>query len=52
MFTLFQLHKLFNVELKRSDVRRRLDINDDRTVVLENKVAELERWREELEMRI
>ena len=52
MWTLYQLHRLFSVQLRRSDVRNRLDINDDRTVVLENKVAELERWRIDLESRI
>ena len=52
MWSLYQLHRLFQVQLRRSDVRNRLDINDDRTVVLENKVAELERWRIDLEARI
>ena len=52
MFTLFQLHQLFNVQLRRSDVRFRIDENDKATRVLEDKVAELERWREDLEDRI
>ena len=52
MFTLYQLHRLFNVQLNRSDVRYRLDENDKATRVLEDKVAELERWREDLEERI
>ena len=51
MFTLNQLHKLFNLQLRRSDVRKRLDENDSATRVLEDKVAELERWRLDLEQR-
>ena len=52
MFTFIQLHQLFNVQLRRSDVRFRLDENDKATRVLEDKVAELERWRVDLEDRI
>ena len=52
MFTLQQLNHLFNVKLRRSDVRYRLDENDKATRVLEEKVAELERWRIDLEDRI
>ena len=52
MFTFIQLHQLFNVQLRRSDVRFRIDENDKATRVLEDKVAELERWRVDLEDRI
>ena len=52
MFTLEQLNHFFNVKLRRSDVRYRLDENDKATRVLENKVDELEKWRLELEDRI
>lgn len=52
MFTLQQLHDLFNVQLRRSDVRYRLDENDKATRVLEQKVDDLEKWRIDLEDRI
>ena len=52
MFTLQQLHDLFNVKLRRSDVRHRLDANDKATRVLEQKVDDLEKWRIDLEERI
>ena len=34
MFTLKQMNQLFNIKLRRSDVRKRLDVNDEDTVVL------------------
>lgn len=43
---------MFNLQLGRSKVRARLDRNDDETAVLKSKVAELERWRAELEARL
>lgn len=52
MFTLEQLNHFFNVKLRRSDVRYRLDENDKATRVLEDKVDVLEKWRIELEDRI
>ena len=52
MFTLQNLNHLFNVKLRRSDVRLRLDENDKATRVLEQKVAELEKWRIDIEERI
>ena len=52
MFTLQNLNHLFNAKLRRSDVRLRLDENDKATRVLEQKVAELEKWRIDIEERI
>ena len=52
MFTLQNLNHLFNVKLRRSDVRLRLDENDKATRVLEQKVEELEKWRIDIEERI
>ena len=40
------------MKLRRSDVRSRLDENDKATRLLEDKVAELEKWRVDLEDRI
>ena len=39
------------MQLRRSDVRFRLDENDKATRVLEQKVDELEKWRIDLEER-
>ena len=52
MFTLQNLNHLFNVKLRRSDVRLRLDENDKATRILEQKVEELEKWRIDIEERI
>ena len=49
MFTLRQIHDLFNVLLKRSNVQARLTREEEKTRVLEEKVAELEAWRPDLE---
>ena len=51
MWTVSQLHQLFHLLLRRSKVRSRLDINDADTAKLQKQVAELERWRGELENR-
>ena len=45
------MNQLFNIKLRRSDVRKRLDVNDEDTVVLQDKVAELMMWRKDLEER-
>ena len=52
MFTIQNLNDLFNVKLRRSDVRLRLDENDKATRVLEQKVEELEKWRIDIEERM
>ena len=52
MFTLDQLQDLFNVLLRRSHVRTRLTTEEKAIRVLEAKVAELEKWRPDIESRI
>ena len=52
MFTIQNLNDLFNVKLRRSDVRLRLDENDKATRVLEQKVEDLEKWRIDIEERM
>ena len=52
MFTIQNLNDLFNVKLRRSDVRLRLDENDRATRILEQKVEELEKWRIDIEERM
>ena len=52
MFTIQNLNDLFNVKLRRSDVRLRLDENDKATRILEQKVEELEKWRIDIEERM
>ena len=51
MFSIEQFHQLFHLFLNRSKARKRLDINDADTAKLQAQVAELERWRAELENR-
>jgi flagellar capping protein FliD len=51
MFTISQFHQLFHYFLRKSDARDRLDQNDSDTAELQRQVAELERWREDLEGR-
>ena len=52
MFTIQNLNDFFNVKLRRSDVRLRLDENDRATRILEQKVEELEKWRIDIEERM
>lgn len=52
VFSLRQFHQVFHLLLRRSKVRSRLDVNDSDTVVLQNKVDELEKWRIDLEDRL
>ena len=52
MFTLDQIQALFNVLLRRSHVRARLTTEEKAIRVLEAKVAELEKWRPDIEERI
>lgn len=49
MFSLEQLQQLFRLQLRRSNVRKRIDINDEETLILQMKVSELEKWRVDLE---
>ena len=49
MFTLRQIHDLFNVLLKRSNIQTRLTNEEEKTRVLQEKVAELEAWRPDIE---
>ena len=49
MFNLRQIHDLFNVLLKRSNIQARLTTEEEKTRVLQEKVAELEAWRPDLE---
>ncbi len=51
MFTIEQIHQLFHLLLRRSKVRARLDVNDEETRDARERIAELERWRIELEER-
>lgn len=51
-FSLVQIQELFNVLLKRSNVQRRLTENEEATRVLEEKVAHLEQWRHDHEVRV
>ena len=52
MFTLDQIQALFHVLLRRSHVRSRLTTEEKAIRVLEAKVAELEKWRPDIEERI
>lgn len=50
--TLSQIHELFNVMLRRSNVRKRLGTEEGKTRLLEQKVEALEQWRQDIEERI
>jgi chaperonin cofactor prefoldin len=52
MFSIDQFHQLFHYFMNRSKARKRLDKNDTDTARLQNQVAELEKWREDLESRL
>ena len=49
MFTLEQMNQLFNLLLRSSNVRKRLDTNDVVTEELRKKVENFELWRNEHE---
>ena len=49
MFNLKQIHDLFNVLLKRSNIQTRLTNEEEKVRVLQEKVAELEGWRPDIE---
>ena len=51
-FTLETLQHLVNVQLRRSEVQARLTREEEKVKVLEAKVAELEKWRPDIEERI
>ena len=52
MVTLDQMQALFHVLLRRSKVRARLTTEEKAIRILEQKVAELEKWRPDIEQRI
>ena len=49
MFNLKQIHDLFNVLLKRSNIQTRLTNEEEKVRVLQEKVADLEAWRPDIE---
>ena len=49
MFNLKQIHDLFNVLLKRSNIQTRLTNEEEKVRVLQEKVSELEAWRPDIE---
>ena len=52
LFTIQQIQHLFNVLHRRSMIHDRMTAHEERTKILEAKVAELEKWRPLLEGRI
>ena len=45
LFTIEQIQHLFNVLHRRSIIHDRMTAHEQRTKILEDKVAELEKWR-------
>ena len=52
MLSLHQVQQLFNVLLKRSGVQARLATSEVHGANLEQRIVQLEEWRNDLEQRI